>query len=86
MNLLIRIVQEVDLMIKIKKSNAFLNELDQQRIRFLELHVKILKDHLKRYGEASGKDAVSYLEGQIDLYEREVRIRKDFPNIKTSEK
>ena len=71
-------------MIKVEKSNAILNELDQQRIRFLELHVKILKDHLKRYGEASGIDAVNYLQAQIDLFEREVKIRKDFPNIKTS--
>ena len=71
-------------MLKVENTPAFLNELDSQRIKHLELHVKILKDHVKRYGEASGLDAMHYLKSQIDLFEREVKIRKDFPNLKTS--
>ena len=71
-------------MLKVENTPAFLNELDLQRIKHLELHVKILKDHLKRYGEASGLNAKHYLKSQIDLFEREVKIRKDFPNIKIS--
>lgn len=71
-------------MLKVENTNAFLEELDVQRIKHLELHVKILKDHLKIYSEASGLDAVNYIKSQIDLFEREVKIRKDFPNIITS--
>jgi hypothetical protein len=71
-------------MLKVKNVDAFLEELDVQRIKHLELHVKILKDHLERYGQISGLDAINYIENQIDLFEREVKIRKDFPNIKDS--
>ena len=72
-------------MLKVENDPVFLNELDLQRIKHLDMHIKILKDHLKRYGEASGLEAIHYLKSQIDLFEREVKIRKDFPNIKTSE-
>jgi len=70
-------------MLKVENANAFLEELDVQRIKHLELHVKILKDHLERYSQASSLDAINYIKSQIDLFEREVKIRKDFPNIKT---
>ena len=70
-------------MLKVENASTFLEELDVQRIKHLELHVKILKDHLERYGQASSLDAINYIKSQIDLFEREVKIRKDFPNIKT---
>jgi hypothetical protein len=81
--LLAKIAREVNFMLKVENNNTFLNELDAQRIKHLEMHVKILKDHLERYGQASSLDAIAYIKGQIDLFEREVKIRKDFPNTKT---
>ena len=71
-------------MLKVENTHAFLVELDLQRIKHLELHVQILKGHLENYGQASNLDAVNYIKSQIDLFEREVKIRKDFPNLKTS--
>ncbi len=65
-------------------SHEFHNDLYLQRINQLELHVQILKDHLTSYGQASSSEAVNYIRNQIDFFEREMRIRKDYPNIKTS--
>ena len=43
-------------MLKVENANAFLEELDVQRIKHLDLHIKILKDHLNiEYNTKNGK-------------------------------
>ena len=52
-----------------------------ERIEYLELHVQILKDHMNKHGKKTDPEALEFLEEKVAVFERELKIRKDFPDI-----
>ena len=51
----------------------------EERINKLELSIRILEDHLKKYGHRIEPKAYDYIKNQIESYKLELQIRKDYP-------
>ncbi|MFX1419713.1 MAG: hypothetical protein ACFE9N_12400 [Promethearchaeota archaeon] len=52
----------------------------QNRINKLELTINLLEDHLQKYRHLIHPRPLKFIEGQINFYKRELKIRKDFPS------
>ena len=51
----------------------------EKRIKQLELSIKILEEHLEKYGSRIDSNAYEYIQNQIINHKRELKIWKDFP-------
>ena len=51
----------------------------QKRINTLELSVRLLEDHLRRYGHLIKPRPRSFIVNQIENYKRELEIRVNYP-------
>ena len=51
----------------------------EERKNKLELSIRILEDHLKKYGHRIEPKAYDYIKNQIESYKLELQIRKDYP-------
>ncbi|TXT65605.1 MAG: hypothetical protein BAJALOKI3v1_90048 [Promethearchaeota archaeon] len=45
----------------------------------LQRAIEILEDHLNKFGSNINSDQVSFIRDKLELYKREIKIRKDFP-------
>ena len=50
-----------------------------ERINYLKLHIQILKEHIQKYGCLTERKALIFINDQIRMLERELKIRRDFP-------
>jgi len=51
----------------------------QKRIIELQRAIKILEDHLDTFKDDINSQHMNFIQDQLELYKREIRIRKDFP-------
>jgi hypothetical protein len=51
----------------------------EKRIMELQRAIEILEDHLNKYGSNINSDQVNFIRDKLELYKREIKIRKDFP-------
>jgi len=51
----------------------------QKRIDTLQLSIKLLEDHLHRYGHLITSKPRHFINNQINNYRRELQIRTDYP-------
>jgi hypothetical protein len=51
----------------------------EERINRLELSIRILEDHLKKYGHRIEPKVCEYIKNQIETYKLEIQIRRDYP-------
>ena len=51
----------------------------EERINKLELSIRILEDHLKKYSHRIESKAYDYIKNQIESYKLELQIRRDYP-------
>jgi len=58
-----------------------MNNIIQKRIAELQRAIEILEDHLNKFKHNISLEQVSFLQGQLELYKREIKIRKDFPVV-----
>jgi hypothetical protein len=49
-----------------------------ERINYLTLRIKILKDHIQKYEHQTDEESVDRIINQIQELEKELKIRKDF--------
>ena len=56
-----------------------MNSIVQKRISELQRAIEILEDHLNKFKHNINLDHMKFLQEQLDLYKREIKIRKDFP-------
>jgi len=51
----------------------------QKRIDTLQLSIRLLEDHLRKYGHLIGSKPIHFIKNQIIHYRRELQIRIDYP-------
>ncbi|MFO7797784.1 MAG: hypothetical protein ACQERB_03330 [Promethearchaeati archaeon] len=56
-----------------------MNNIVQKRITELQRAIEILEDHLNKFKHNINLEQVRFIQGKLDLYKREIKIRKDFP-------
>ena len=52
----------------------------KERVNKLDLSIKLLEDHLHKYGDLIPFKSLHFINQRIKNFKREIRIRKDFPN------
>jgi hypothetical protein len=51
----------------------------QARINRLKLSIRLLEDHLRKFGNKIQPRPLYFIRNQIDNYKRELQIRVDYP-------
>ncbi len=50
-----------------------------ERINLLENSIRVLESILKKFGPRTNSLPIRYLQNQIDVYKRELQIRREYP-------
>ena len=51
----------------------------QKRIDTLQLSIRLLEDHLRKYAQLIRSKPLYFIKNQINNYRRELQIRTDYP-------
>lgn len=51
----------------------------EKRIKELQRVIKILEDHLNQFRDNINSKHANFIQEKLELYKREIKIRKDFP-------
>ncbi|MHA2009561.1 MAG: hypothetical protein ACXABO_15235 [Promethearchaeota archaeon] len=52
----------------------------QDRVNKVEIALKIFETFVRKFGHQIAPKPLSYLTNQINLYKRELKLRKDYPS------
>ena len=50
----------------------------QKRIDTLQLSIRLLEDHLRKYGHLITSKPLQFITNQVNNYKRELEIRRDY--------